>query len=313
METIDGLGQVVTKLEQTLEEYRERVSTLTRQASGQLGHQASLLETINFLAHRHDEYKPASLRKFFAALTLAVDEAVARGEFAGHQERAHRDALATRPRPRPSGAEPRTSARKRKQFSKADLHAVCTFLLKRGKPDDKLLVLLLVHGVFLGLRPSEYSDADMQGCMLVIRSRKVTNGRGLGEFRELDLSDILEAEIDSIHRLIADFATAGQGELELLLDRLGSRLRRACKRLGIKSIALYTTRHQAIANMKKAGKTAREIAAAVGHKSLLTANKSYAPRSSGWTSAPTARATQDMIAKIEQTAPPLEPLRAKLR
>lgn len=312
MNRVDGFTRVVTRQDGTVEEYRERIEMLTRQASDALGHEASLLETITYLGQRHGEYKPASLRKYFAALTLEVDEAVARGGVSAHQEAVYRYALATRPRPRSNDAEPRTSARKRKGVSKQDLHAVCRFLLMRGKTDDKLLVLLLVHGVFLGLRPSEYSDADMQGSLLVIRSRKITNGRGLGAFRELDLSDISAVEIASIHRLIADFATASQGELELLLDRLGSRLRRACQRLDIKNIALYTTRHQAIANMKAAGKSAAEIAAAVGHGSLYTAGKSYAPRSSGWRQVPTARATQDMIAKIEQKAP-IKPLQPKIR
>ena len=250
---------------------------------------------------------------YYAALTFAVDEAVALGELDMANGLAHRDALASRPRPRPDDAERRTSARKRKNVTKMELYLVCTFLLQRGKADDKLLVLLLVHGVFLGLRPSEYSDADLQNSLLVMHTRKATNGRGLGEFRELDLSDISSGELASIHRLITDFAAASRDELARLLDMLGARLRRACLRVGIEPIALYTTRHQAIANMKSAGRSAVEIAAAVGHSSPRKAGRSYARRSSGWKQAPTARATQDMIAKAEQKLSIIKPAAPKFR
>jgi integrase len=302
MEKRDGLGAVVTIQVSTEDEYGERVKMLTQRAEAFLGRQASLLEVIIYLGALHEEYRPASIRKYFAALTWAVDAAASRGELDGAGEGVHRDALACRPRARPKTDEPRTSAKKRKTFDKAELHRVCTYLLKRGKIEDKLLVLLLAHGVFLGLRPSEYSDADLQGALLVIRARKATNGRGLGEYRELDLSDSSAAELASLRRLIETFAAASQGELERLLDRLGARLRRACRSVGIEPIALYTTRHQFIANMKAARKTVAEIAAAAGHRGLRTAGRSYARSNAGWAHAATARASQAMIAKAEEKA-----------
>ncbi|SFV38803.1 hypothetical protein SAMN05216456_3625 [Devosia crocina] len=316
MEKVDGLGRAVTRQSTTEEEYRKRLDMLTRRAETSKGREATLLEVILCLGTQDDEYRPASIRKYYAALAWAVDKAVERGDLDDVSEHAHRQALASRPRPRPKTAEPRTSARKRKQVDKWELHRVGKFLLTRGTIEDKLLVLLLVHGVFLGLRPSEYSDADLQGSLLVVRTRKATNGRGLGEFRELDLSGISHQEQASIHRLIESFATASQGELARLLDRLGGRLRRACRRVGVEPFALYTTRHQAIANMKAAGKSAAEIAAAVGHGSLRTAGKAYARRSSGWKLEATVRASQDMVDRADEKAsPPLklsEALRPKL-
>jgi hypothetical protein len=302
VEKRDGLGAVVTRQLVTEEEYGERLDMLTRRAETYLGRQATLLEVIIYLGVQHDEYRPSSIRKYFAALTWAVDEAVARSELDDQSESIHRDALACRPRPRPKSAERRTSAKKRKSFDREELHRVCTFLLKRGKIEDKLLVLLLVHGVFLGLRPSEYSDADLQGSLLVIRTRKATNGRGLGEFRELDLSGISHAELASLHRLIEAFGTASQGELGLLLDRLGGRLRRACRRVGVEPFALYSTRHQAVANMKAAGRTIAEMAAVLGHGGLRTSGKSYAGRSNGWKEVPTVQATTEMVIKALKKA-----------
>jgi integrase len=174
----------------------------------------------------------------------------------------------------------------------------------RGKPDDLLLVRLLVHGVLLALRPSEYADAALQGQLLIVHSRKTTNNRGLAEFRELDLAGISADEASSIDRLIEDFAKASQGELSKLLDRLCARLRRACRRLGIQPFALYTARHQAIANLKAACKSAVEIAAIAGHRSVLTQDKSYASRRSGWKHVPTIRATPQMEARLEPKAAP---------
>lgn len=306
MEKRDGLGAVVTRQLATEEEYGERLDMLTRRAEAYLGRQVTLLEVIIYLGVQHDVYRPSSIRKYFAALTWAVDEGVARGELDDLSESIHRDALACRPRPRPKTADPRTSAKKRKSFDRAELHRVCTHLLKRGKIEDKLLVLLLVHGVFLGLRPSEYSDADLQGSLLVIRTRKATNGRGLGEFRELDLSDISYAELASLHRLIEAFGTANQGELGHLLDRLGGRLRRACRRVGVEPFALYTTRHQAVANMKAAGRTIAEMAAVLGHGGVRTSGKSYAGRSHGWNDVPTVQATAEMVIKAQEKAAPVQ-------
>lgn len=304
MEKVDGLGVVVTRQLATEDKYRIRVDMLTKRAETALGRPATLLEVILCLAAEDDEYRPATIRQYYAALTMVVDEAVERGDLNALSERTHRDGLACRPRPRPKHAEPRTSAKKRKSFKKVELHRVCKFLLGRGKLEDRLLALLLIHGVFLGMRPSEYSDADLQGSLLVIHSRKATNGRSLGEYRELDLSDVPEGELSSLYRLIETFATASQGHLERLLDRLGARLRRACHRVGVVPFALYTMRHQAIANMKRAGKTAVEIAAAVGHGGLGTSGESYARRSAGWQNAATVRASQDIIAKAEKKVSP---------
>jgi hypothetical protein len=312
MDRVDGLGNLVTREESTVVDYRGRVDRLLRRAGEAQDRPATLLEAIHHLGEQHDEYQSASIRKYYAALALAVDEALATGTIPPTQEAAHRDALADRPRLRPKAAEPRTSAKKRKDVSRTEVKTVCSYLWKRGKADDKLLVRLITHGVFLGLRPSEYSDADRQGDLLVVRTRKATNGRGLSAFRELDLADISPAEVASLDRLIANFARASSGDLERLIDRLGARLRRACCNVRLKPFALYTTRHQAIANLKAAGKSAAEIAAVAGHKSLYTASKAYAGSRSGWKAVPTAKATTAMLAKFEVRPTPPRPLSPKI-
>lgn len=297
---LEDLPTAVTRTEDTIDEYRKRVEMLTGRAEAVIGRPATILETIQYLNAQHGEYRPASLRKYFAALTMAVDQALADGTLHRSEELVHREALADRPRPRPNHAEKRTSAKKRKAVSKTEVKVVCQFLWQRGKDDDRLLVSLISHGVFLGLRPSEYLNADRQGAVLVVQNCKTTNGRGLGDFRELNLADVSADQMTSLDRLIADFAAASAGDLERLIDRLGARLRRACACLGIEPFALYTTRHQAIANLKAAGKSAAEIAAMAGHWSLRTAGRHYAHRGSGWKMAPTVQATQRMVAKFDE-------------
>ncbi|MBB4053969.1 integrase [Devosia subaequoris] len=297
------LGFEVTRTLSTEIEYADRVAMLMRRASSALGRPATLLDTIQHLSGQHDEFAPASIRKYFAALTAAFEEALAADTALAHPEADYRGALEKRPRPRPPSKERRTSARKRKDVLRAEVKTVCRYLWDRGESDDKLLVRLIIHGVFLGLRPSEHSEARRNGSVLIVYSRKITNGRGLGPLRELDLGNVSEDELYSIDKLIAAFAKAGCEELELVIDRLGARLRRACRRVGVKPFALYTTRHQAIANMKAAGETTTEIAAMAGHKSQQTASKYYAKRRSGWKNAPSASATRDMVAKFDVAVP----------
>lgn len=111
MDRVDGLGNLVTREDSTAIEYQQRVDMLMRRAGEAFGRPATLLEAINYLGGRHNEYRPASIRKYYAALALAVDEALATGAILPKQEAVYRDALKDRPRPRARSAESRTSAK----------------------------------------------------------------------------------------------------------------------------------------------------------------------------------------------------------
>lgn len=198
--------------------------------------------SLNSSARQMTSSHPQRSGSIFAALTWAVDDAVDRSVLSVEITDQCREALAKRPQPRPKDAEKRTSARKRKSVAPQELHAVCMFLRERKKADDLLLLLLLINGIVVALRPSEYSDASVQGDLLVVRSRKTTNGRGLGTFRELDLAGLPDGQMETLRRLIDEFGAAAAGDVDRLIDRLGGRLRRVCASLKIAPFALYTAR-----------------------------------------------------------------------
>jgi hypothetical protein len=131
---------------------------------------------------------------------------------------------------------------------------------------------------------------------------KSGNGRALGEVREICLSGVPLKIVTLVSHLIGQvrllFAETGN-DWRKILGRLGERLARVCARIGIRRWSLYTTRHVAIANWKRAGLSDAEIAALTGHSSTLTARQHYAGGRHGWTSEfACARPDPDIVAAI---------------
>ncbi|WP_332719424.1 hypothetical protein [Pelagibacterium mangrovi] len=296
---MDALAREVTREASTEVLYGKRVAMLSRRAKSELGYDIGLFDTIDCFALMHEEFKDATLRQYAAALAWAVDTAEETGELNDQEAAACRERLATRPVPRPRDAEKRTSGKKRKSVSQKDFVAVCRALAKRNRGEDKLLLRLLVSNMGLGLRPCEYHGATLTESMLVVRSAKATNGRALAEFREFELDDASSGQVESLVQLIEDINAAAENELHALIDRLGGRLRRVCRHIGVEPFSLYTTRHQAIANIKATG-SAEEVAAFAGHNSIDTARKYYAPRRSAWKIDKSIKPTPRMVDLVEE-------------
>jgi len=296
---VDGLGLEVTREVSTEVLYRKRVATLTLRASAPLGRVAKLCEIVDCFCSAHEEFSPATIRNYAASLHFAVGEAEGDGEISADDAAACRARLTLRPRPRPRSAEKRTSAKKAKSVQPQVLHAVCQKLRRRGRQDDRLLVHLLVQNITFGLRPCEYEGARIEELYLVVRSAKATNGRAPSETRELGLEDLGEHQLQSVKTLIADVERAANGNVAALIDRLGARVRRACKSLKVPVFSLYTTRHQAIAT-KKSTSSAEEVAAFAGHVSTYTAVKHYAPKGKAWKIDKTAKPSPRMVQLVQE-------------
>lgn len=292
--SVDGLGLEVTREASTEVLYRKRVATLTLRASASLGRAVTLCEIVDCFCSTHEEFSPATIRNYAAALHFAIGEAEGRGEIGADNAATCRVRLVQRPRPRPRSAETRTSARKAKSVAPQVLHAVCQKLRHRGRQDDRLLVHLLVQNITFGLRPCEYEGARIEELYLVVRSAKATNGRAVSPTRELGLEDLGDHQLQSLNALIANVERAANGDVAALIDRLGARLRRACKSLKVPVFSLYTTRHQAIAN-KKSTSSAEVVAAFAGHVSTYTAVKHYAPKGKAWKIDKTAKPSPRMV------------------
>ena len=177
------------------------------------------------------------------------------------------------------------------------MQAVCRALRARGRAEDRLPLRLLIANVSFGLRPCEYHGAVLTEVYLIVRSAKGTNGRALSETRELEIDTLEAGQLASLQMLIEDMEAAAQGKISALIDRLGARLRRVCKRLKIVPFSLYTTRHQAIAN-KKASGSAEVVAAFAGHVSVHTARKHYAPRGAAWKIDRTAKPCPQLVEMV---------------
>lgn len=145
---------------------------------------------------------------------------------------------------------------------------------------DFLLTIL-----YTGMRPVETStarivDDAVLGKLLVVRNAKATNGRGNGEYRQLNLNDMPYDRLAVIARHIkrANEAHVAGGYRALFKGcskLLFSLVRKLFPQLERRP-TLYSARHQFIANAKAEGLSQLEIAAMAGHNSEDTSKHHYA-------------------------------------
>ncbi len=205
--------------------------------------------------------------------------------------------------------EDRTSALKEKRLPREAL-AKIKMRLRLGSRSRAAPLLRdwLDAGILTGLRPSEWRATDLvlrdvpvsdehpwgRLAYLYVISAKATNGRGTGVARTLDLSLFGDEDLATVRRHVA----ACRSMLEARSfprhkARAGELLRETCAALwpdpaggtGPKEgrhYALYSCRHQAIANWKAVGMPLEEIAALVGHGVTDTVQERYGKRRSAW-------------------------------
>jgi integrase len=185
----------------------------------------------------------------------------------------------------------RTSRAKLKAPTKAEYLQICHDFNRRwrlagGLDDmDTVLALMVALGPYLGLRPVEWLNTTILGNKMIIANAKSTNRRSVGKTRSIlldhfpdGIGHLVEQLIVGLRRLFDEL----EENWRRLLGRLGERLARVCARLGTRRWSLYTTRHVAMANWKRAGFGSAEIAALAGHISTRTARNHYAGGRHGW-------------------------------
>ncbi|MGY4458767.1 hypothetical protein [Bradyrhizobium sp. LB13.1] len=186
----------------------------------------------------------------------------------------------------------RSSRAKLKAPTKAEYLQICAdfnnrWRLAGGLDDtDTVLSLMVALGPYLGLRPCEWLNTTILGNKMVVANAKSTNGRSAGKTRTILLDNVPEGIEHLVEQLIVGLRRLFdklEENWRRLLGRLGERLARVCARLSIRRWSLYTTRHVAMANWKRAGFGAAEIAALAGHISTKTARNHYAGGRHGWT------------------------------
>ena len=291
----DATQRSVTRTPATVVAYRKRYISLCGLARVQM---TDLSGAVTWFAGEHDRWVKSTIRQYRAALLQVMEDAQPDLPLAAAEELSA--ILKLGPKPRRSGRQ--TSARKRKSVPKSEFGLLLRHLKNRGgHPDDRLAARLLNHNVRLFLRPSEWGKAILDGTVLIVRNGKATNGRALGSHRRLDLTDYGARGLNDLSELLTVLQRRAQTaeSFHRLWGKLASRIARACKEIGIKRVAPYSTRHIGMANAKS-WMSPEEVAAAAGHKTTATASSHYAKRRSAWRNKPlgVARPLAEDVAKV---------------
>jgi hypothetical protein len=186
---------------------------------------------------------------------------------------------------------PRTATLKVKDLAVEEIGLVQVDLVQRAlSPQadlmDQFLPPFLVAAPVVGPRPVEWIGADFDGTVLVLPVAKYSNGRGCSAEREMSVAHLgpeLAAAIRTLLALLPDLLRQYE-TWPRLRNALAERLARACVRVGVRRLSLYSLRHCALATWKASGLSSIVIAALAGHASLGT-QETYAGPHHGWDAA----------------------------
>lgn len=200
-------------------------------------------------------------------------------------------------------------------------------------------LLFIKANLILGLRPVEWfnsklieyhnrdalgdylTDEDgnkIKSLALEVKNAKHSSVRANGEKRVILLDKLTEIQISYIKRwlkLVSELKSENLvnfSEAEVN-KKIYSPLQRSIKCIFLKSgwdgasPALYSTRHQAVANAKANGNSQREIAALFGHSSLNTASKHYGKKYSGYSGRTMTPAPESVLAVRLSATSPVDP------
>ncbi|MGU3453864.1 hypothetical protein [Methylobacterium fujisawaense] len=180
--------------------------------------------------------------------------------------------------------ERQTSAKKRKTLTPAEAHAVLLALCEVGHRHAPIAQAQVFFGIDLGLRPVEWETAQIADGYLVIQNAKNTNDRGNGPTRRLPLDGFgedyvasLAASLDRIaDALVSETWEAIHQNVARAMTAASIKAGKTCPSLRTRPVCPYTLRHVATARMK-VDLPPEVIAAILGHRSIHTASRNYAP------------------------------------
>lgn len=185
----------------------------------------------------------------------------------------------------------RTSSGKVKYVHLDDLMALCLNMVTSNSEWRRRACLWLASGIISGLRPIEWKNTEILektsdgGLTLKVANAKNTNGRANGEYREISIPPGWMAEYVTKHLQELQTWLSHGFDYEDYYATSRNELRRAVLELWPNNknrhYSLYSGRHQFCANLKREGKTKREVADQMGHASEETASEHYGKRRSG--------------------------------
>ena len=245
-------------------------------------------DVVAYMERHASEWKWATFRQYQASLVCRYEIEFERSQDPLFEKTADRIRALPYANCKKESEPGRTSSRKRKGVPKRDYDVLVANLSNPKQDGDyaRRAALWLMAALTTGLRPCEWRGASLSkdGTTLLASNAKATNGRGTGVTRSVpvhpDDAQVVRAHLESLSELLSKGLTFAQ-----IHNRCGEALRRACQSLWgrdpSRRYALYSARHQFAANAK-ATKTPEEVAELLGHRSVRTARRHYAPRRSAW-------------------------------
>lgn len=271
-------------------------------------YESPLLGTARWFLDTHERWSGSTIRLFAAALHQEVAELVLAGEFVDHPGEQSLLWRLKRKRPRPAltvrkskkgkqvAHQTKTAAKnkrrkRRKSIDLIELRTLIEFFRLKADSFALWIVGYILVASRLGWRPGEIVSLTREVTVLRAKAEKRSNGRGLSDTCEIDISAYVERGrlfknqnlLSQLDKWIADgrkWAAYYGGHAELQ-DNINSRLATACKKIGIERVCTYTFRHFAISCMKASGFSRAEIAVIVNHATDRTAGEYYGKRRFG--------------------------------
>ncbi|CCD28826.1 Phage integrase family protein [Candidatus Glomeribacter gigasporarum BEG34] len=298
---------VQTRTQSTVEHYLKRAHQLLARIADEMQLPEDAYpppdEVVRYMEQRAHQWKWATFRQYQASLVYRYAREYEKNGDPLFAKTAQALRVLSHKTCQPAHVIGHTSSRKRKGIPQRDFEALVARLSNPKQNSDyaKRTALWLAAAAVTGLRPCEWRTAQLNedATQLIVQNAKATNGRANGASRTIAIrpedAASIQAHLASIHELLArgyPFAHIHQC--------CSIALNRACKALWgtdpAKRYALYSARHQFAANAK-ATTSQQEVARLLGHHSIRTARRHYAPRRSAWLK---FRQADDMAPKHER-------------
>ncbi|UYQ72577.1 hypothetical protein OF122_01955 [Pelagibacterium flavum] len=190
----------------------------------------------------------------------------------------------------------RTSAKKHVDATEAEAEKLFYELKRHGlkykNPNSILAGLFVLVAGHCGFRPIEMRGAVLEGEKLILLNAKKRPGQDTT--RVLDLSELHKDVLMGLNLLLKLIDhDLSKREFAKWQKCLAGQITRACERVKIRNLSLYSFRHVAIATWTRAGLSALEIAKLCGHLSIRTAHAHYARGAVGHDRDAVARAVDE--------------------
>ncbi len=279
-----------TRTEHTVEHYLKRAHHLLVRIADEMQLPEDAYpapdDVVRYMEQHASQWKWATFRQYQASLVLRYTLEYEKNGDPLFAKTARAIRALSHQACKPAHVIGRTSSRKRKGIPQRDFEALVARLSNPKQNSDyaKRTAIWLVAAAATGVRPCEWRTAQLNedATQLIVQNAKATNGRANGASRTIVIraedSQSIQAHLASMDELLARGYTFAH-----IHQCCSIALNRACKALWgkdpTKRYALYSARHQFAANAK-ATTSQQEVARLLGHRSIRTARRHYAPRRS---------------------------------